>query len=194
MATALLLFRCFPRPWAWLGVVSALLVLVAGLCDIFEDIGILNAIDKLRHSVSLTPGDAHAISQWGWTKWILLFVMLPSLAPLVLDRSSTSLGLKSAALRWIGLLFGAWMIWSGFAGLIACAMGNRLRLASAATAFPVLPLYFLPLYALLQDGIESGLDRMMRWKFLGLGRLFSWLAKWTDLAPAPRKPAGTKRP
>src|SRR5262249_50872447 len=99
----------------------------------------------------------------GWAKWLLLFCVLACEAPLVVNRSEKSLGARSAALRWTGLIFAVWMVSSAVGGILAVSFAHRLRLGLAASAFAALPLYFWPAYALWQDGVLQGLEKLAGW-------------------------------
>lgn len=187
VASGLLQLRSSKSARRWLGPATAVFAAAAGFFDVFEDIGILHCISKLNEGLELSKADTDAISVCGWTKWGLLFLMLFCVAPLVLERSAKSLGSQSAALRWIGLLFGISMIWSGAAGCIAWWLRSRLRLETAAVGITELPAYFFPLYALFSDGMERGLDRIIEWRLFWRWRVFKWLTTWTNIAPTAKQ-------
>jgi hypothetical protein len=168
-AAGLLQFKKLEKPWNYAGLLAAIAIFIAGVCDFGEDFGILRAV---RATGAGMMADADAIAFWGWTKWELLFAALPFLAPLLLDRSPRTLSRRSSLLRWAGLLLGILMIGSGLFGLVACWFRHRGRLSEATVGLVGIPWFFWPLLPLFRDGAVQGLERVANFP------LIRWMTSW----------------
>jgi hypothetical protein len=161
----------------WFGPVICLMVFIAAICDYFEDHWIVWSVQNLD-----SPNPI-AISTFGYSKWGLLFVMLIGLAPLLWRYWP-----ESAALRLLGAILGVYVVFSGAAGLIACALhhGGRVESASNALAAPVV--FFMPFVAAFYHGTLQGLNRIANRlttvKIFGF-RPLSWIIEWPEYGAQP---------
>jgi len=165
LAAALIEWMTAGRGWRWLALVSASAVMVAAVFDYAEDKWILAALDRVASTLAL---NSEAIAQCGWTKWMLLFVALLGLLPLMFARAEMSMTFRIIA-RLMCALVGV----SAMAGLVACTLRNPARLESAATAFAVVPFFFL-LRKFLHRGTLAALNSLAKWWGLRV------LARWPD--------------
>jgi hypothetical protein len=65
-SAGLLQWRTMGRLWGWIGLIAAILVFAAAVCDVMEDIGIGRAVQKVMAEHGLEMADATAIAQFGW--------------------------------------------------------------------------------------------------------------------------------